>query len=136
MANDDVRRLLILTFEKTRFLCGFPVRVAGRCGGGDVTALSCFIFDPMCHLCFSGEPTYETGYGTRQIRLICEWDLGLTCLADPHRLEKNPAFPNAPQKRPNGGWYGDQGLFPYSGGESLTQAHTAGTARRSSFVSI
>lgn len=49
MANDDVRRLLILTFEKTRFLCGFPVRVAGRCGGGDVTALSCFIFDPMCH---------------------------------------------------------------------------------------
>ena len=56
MANDDVRRLLILTFEKTRFLCGFPVRVAGRCGGGDVTALSCFIFDPMCHPLFSQNP--------------------------------------------------------------------------------
>ena len=41
---------------------------------------------------------------------------------------KNPAFPNTPQKRPNRGWYGSRGVFPYSGGESLTQAHTGGTA--------
>ena len=71
-------------------------------GCGDVTALSCFIFDPMCHLCFSGEPTYETGYGTRQIRLICEWDLGLTCLADPHRLEKILPSPTSHKNGPTG----------------------------------
>ena len=41
---------------------------------------------------------------------------------------KNPAFPNNPQKRPNRGWYVSRGVFPYSGGESLTQAHTGGTA--------
>ena len=45
---------------KTRFLCGFPVRVAGRCGGGDVTALSCFIFDPMCHPLFLPESRFST----------------------------------------------------------------------------
>ena len=39
---------------------------------------------------------------------------------------KNPAFPNNPQKRPNRGWYVSRGVFPYSGGESLTQAHTGG----------
>ena len=71
-------------------------------GYGDGTALSCFIFDPMCHLCFSGEPTYETGYGTRQIRLICEWDLGLTCLADPHRLEKILPSPTSHKNGPTG----------------------------------
>ena len=43
-----------------------------------------------------------------------------------HTNLKNSAFSNTPQKRPNEGWYGDQGLFPYSGGESLTQAHTGG----------
>ena len=45
-----------------------------------------------------------------------------------HKDLKNPAFPNTPQKRPNGGWYVSRGVFPYSGGESLTQAHTGGTA--------
>ena len=40
-------------------------------------------------------------------------------------LSKRPTK-MAQQGLVNGGWYGDQGLFPYSGGESLTQAHTGG----------
>ena len=41
---------------------------------------------------------------------------------------KNPAFPNTPQKRPNRGWHGSEGVFPCSGCKSRTQAHTGGTA--------
>ena len=51
-----------------------------------------------------------------------------------HTDLKSSAFPNVPQKRPNRGWYGSEGLFPYSGHESLTQARTGGTAGRFGFV--
>lgn len=51
-----------------------------------------------------------------------------------HTGSKKTAFPNAPQKRPNGGWYGNEGLFPYPPGENRTQAHTSGTASNNSFL--
>ena len=54
---------------------------------------------------------------------ICVWDFGLACLDNPHRLEKL-CLPKRPQKRPNRGWYGSKGLFPYPPGKNRTQAHT------------
>ena len=51
-----------------------------------------------------------------------------------HKDLKNPAFPNTPQKRPNGGWYGIRELFPYPPGKNRTQAHTGGTAGRFVFA--
>ena len=42
-------RSKVFDVPQSRCSCGFPARVAGRCGCGDVTALSCFLFDPMYH---------------------------------------------------------------------------------------
>ena len=39
----------VFDVPQSRCSWGFPARVAGRCGCGDVTALSCFLFDPMYH---------------------------------------------------------------------------------------
>ena len=33
---------------------------------------------------FRRNAAFETDHGIRQIRLICEWDLSLACLIDPH----------------------------------------------------
>ena len=51
-----------------------------------------------------------------------------------HTDLKSSAFPNAPQKRPDRGCYGNEGLFPYPPGENRTQAHTSGTASNNSFL--
>ena len=58
---------------------------------------------------------------------ICEWDFGPTCLDDPHRPEKS-SLSKRPTKMAQQGLVCEQGVFPYSGGESRTQAHTGGTA--------
>ena len=76
---------------------------------------------------FRGKPPFGTSCRTRQMRPICAWDFGLACLDDPHRLEKL-CLPKRPAKTAKQGLAWEQELFPYSGGESLTQAHTGGTA--------
>ena len=60
-----------------------------------------------------GNPDFRTDRGTGPIRLVLYWEF--LPLQAPAKMG---------QERPEIG----QGLFPYSGGESLTQARTSGTA--------
>ena len=80
-------------------------------GCGDVTALSCFIFDPMCHPRFSRKSLSGMGHRTRQIRLICVWDFGLTYLDDPHRFEKILPFQTLRKNGPTGAGMEARGCF-------------------------
>ena len=50
---------------------------------------------------FWGKPSFGSSRRTCQIRLICEWDFGLTCLTDPHRLEKILPFQTPRKSGPN-----------------------------------
>ena len=59
-------------------------------------------------------------HGTRQIRLICEWDFGLTCLADPHRLEKS-CLSKRPTKTAQTGVGSRSGVVSFP---SLQKPHT------------
>ena len=61
---------------------------------------------------FWGKPSFGSSRRTCQIRLICEWDFGLTCLADPHGPEKS-CLPKRPSKM------AQRGLIWERGGISL-----------------
>ena len=94
----------------------FPVRVAGRCEprgrGGLTPALYPASFSTPCVTpIFWGKPSFGSSRRTCQIRLICEWDFGLTCLADPHRLEKILSFQTPHKNGPMGAGMGIRGCF-------------------------
>ena len=60
---------------------------------------------------FWGKPSFGSSRRTCQIRLICEWDLGLTCLTDPHRFEKILPFQTPRKSGPMGAGMGIRGCF-------------------------
>ena len=56
----------------------------------------------MYHPGFSRKSLFGMGHRTRQIRLICVWDFGLTYLDDPHRFEKILPFQTLLKNGPTG----------------------------------
>ena len=60
---------------------------------------------------FWGKPSFGSSRRTCQIRLICEWDFGLTCLTDPHRFEKILPFQTPRKSGPTGAGMGIRGCF-------------------------
>ena len=111
MANDDVRQLLILTFEKPASSAGF--RSALRAGVGAVMSplYPASFSTPCVTPIFWGKPSFGSSRRTCQIRLICEWDFGLTSLADPHRLEKILPSQTPHKNGPMGAGMGIRGCF-------------------------
>ena len=62
------------------------------------------------------------GHRTRQIRLICEWVLGLAWLAN---LQKSCLSKHSAKTAKQGrAW--ERGVFPYPSGENRTQAGQRG----------
>ena len=69
-------------------------------------------FRPHVSPLFSGvKQLFGSSRRTCQIRLICEWDFGLTCLTDPHRLEKILPFQTPRKSGPMGAGMGIRGCF-------------------------
>ena len=97
-------------------------------GCGDVTALSCFIFDPMCHPHFQVKTTLWDGpWNSSNVADLYMGFRSHLALDDPQRLEKS-RLSKHPSKTAQAGAGMGAGVFPYSGGENRTQAHTGGTA--------
>ena len=88
---------------------------------------------------FRRKPLFRTGHRTRQIWLICEWDLGLAWLANPHRLEKL-CLPKRPSKTAKQGLVWEQGgcflTLPAETAHKPTQPVTQGVPAWLSYLML
>ena len=110
----------------------FPTRIAGRCGsaGGAFRPPAFILLHFRPHV---SPPFYRVNHPlgwAMELVKCCEfvYEISVSLAWMTHTGSKKSCLSKRLAKMAQQGLVCEQGVFPYSGGESLTLAHTGGTA--------